>query len=1013
VGRETERGRLLRGWQLAADGEPHIFLLRGDAGIGKTRLIDDLVGQVRATSGTVLQGDCAPLLDGTVAFAPLLQAFRPLLDLPDALNHAVRDRLRECLFPDLGTGHCEQHRSTRVRPGSAIDPGQVFDVVRESLCLLAERSPVLLVVEDLHWADRSTLQALSSLERSMRHAQPQPRLAVVLSCRDELGSGENLTDANEVFLAELSRSPHAEVLRLAGLMPVDARRLLTLLRNGEETSDGSLVDVVRRADGNPFFLEELAQVGPGEIPATIREALRLRVRLLPDGAKQVVEAAASLGPRVSHDVLAAAANLNDQALILGIRAAVSAGILIGKGDHYTFRHALLQEAIYGDLLIGERRLLHARAAAALSASATSDDHAAELAYHYFQARDLENALTWTLRAGEAAERLRAIPETLAHFDQALTILALLEPLNVEHVQQRIIALKGAGLANTSLARHAEAAAQLRSAADLIDPHIDPVARALVLAEAGDVLKNIDVSLALPVCDEAYALVSGSAPSVDAAYALGWTAAALIFAGHGSDARARAVEALAMAHETHDDLAEARALGVLALAEGLLGDWPATDTHFRRAIELHENHNDPDLLRCMCWYTDALNSHGQPERVLELASRAIAFGRQLGVTVHAAITILLVNLFQAAFKLGHWDEADAYSKRHAAMAEAMSAGATCHSAHNVYFCRLRVGRGELVDVEQYMEMSVEAALQLGPEIARAFVEVQAEASLLSGHPDRVADLAVTGLDALEGTSEAVYGGRLFLLGLRALADSSEIAAALNDSARRDSLLVQAGRLAARGRTMSGSPLREQPPEYVVTTAAVRAQWRAEWSRLSGDADPGAWLTAADEWQRLNRPEPQAYCLAQAAESGLRSGSARADIRTMLSEASTIATKLGAAPLTSTINALAARARMSLPSGQQDERAELVPEIPAARPFGLTERELDVLALLADGLTNAAIAKRLFISPNTVGIHVSHVLSKLQVSTRTQAAAVAHTLKLASPRQREPGTSSTGAAQRTRA
>jgi ATP/maltotriose-dependent transcriptional regulator MalT len=991
VGREPERARLATGWQRAVDAQPSWMLLRGPPGMGKTRLADDLFDRVVDEGGRVLRGGCVPLLDGTVPYAPLLEALRPLLTLSDEeLPEHDRELLRVTLFPNAASRPRPQHASDR----SGSSKAQPFDAVREALSALAARSPTLLVVEDVHWADRSTLQLLGALERTMQRAFPAPRLAVLLTCRDEF---EAAVEGTEEFLAELTRSRLVEVVDLSPLSGAEIREMLVALQDPRteerRTGDAVVEAVVRRADGNPFLVEELARVGSTELPKTVRNTLKLRLAGLDGAADDVLRAAAILGPQIEHDLLVAVVDRSEQEVLDGLRSTVAAGVLISGavGDYYSFRHALLQELIHSELLVGERRMLHKRAAAALAASEAADERAAQLAHHYLLAKDVEGAVTWSLRAGDQASRVFALPEALAYFEQAL---ALLDRSKSISNAQRTEALRGAGLANKGLGRFEKAAMQLRSAADLIDPAEDAAGRALVLVECAHVMTMVDVAAALPVYEEAYSLVAGMEPSPEAASVLSWSAVGMIFAGSGEQALDRSRMALATARETGDPVAEARALGVQAVAQDLVGDWPGARESFLTAIELHQANDDPYLMRTVLNYTDALSSRGMPEEALAQGALALEYGRRLGITASVDVLTLLINMFESSFKLGRWQEAEALAEQFEATAAVMSVDTISHLMYRGVLIRLRLAQGDLAAARGLMTMSLDAAVRMGPEVARTYLEVHAEAALQSGELESVVGLAARGLDTIEGTSEVAFSGRLLLLALRALADQAERAVARRSERELQDVFAAADELAERARTLRGGPLLD-PPAYVVTTAAVGAQWSGEWTRLRGESDPAFWLAAATEWDQLHRPYPKAYCLMRAAEAGLARHQPRAEMTATLTQASAIVRDLGALPLAEEIDALAARARVPLaraplPSAETESDDAVPSREPA--PFGLTEREVEVLALMAQGLTNAAIAKQLFISPNTVGVHVSRVLMKLQVSSRTQAAAVAHTLEI---------------------
>jgi DNA-binding CsgD family transcriptional regulator/tetratricopeptide (TPR) repeat protein len=987
VGREAERMRLGWGWDRAVAGESAWMLVRGDPGIGKTRLIDELANRATSDGGRVLRGGCAPLLDGAVPLGPVREALRSLLEASDAIVEApALSRLRARLYPEL----VDAADTSQAGPGGNATAGQaqLFDAIREALTTAASVSPVMLVIEDVHWADRSTLQLLASLERSSRAPGSLSCLAVLLSCR---GAEDFAVEGTREFLGELSRSPLLDFVRLGPLVNSDVDQMLLAL--GVATgSDAQSDAIVRRADGNPFLVEELARVGGDQVPETVRETLQLRLTGLPDTALAVVNAAAVLGTRVNHDLLAAVVDTDEQDLLAGVRASVAAGVLLGDGDEYAFRHALLQELIYSQLLVGERRLLHKRAAAGLVSLPFSGERAAQAAYHFLQARDTDSALMWSMRAAEHADRLHALPEALAHYEQ---VLGLAEGSGSQEL--RLVALHRAGLVCRDLVRHERASELLRQAIELVDPVVDPVRRAGLLVERAASVVQLDVEASLPLYDEAYDLVADREPSPAAAYALGRTGTGLLFACRAAEGIVRTRQALAMARAANAPDAEARTALMHAAFLDELGEWPSSDRFYRDAYAYYQKRDDPELVLVACNYTDSLSSNGFLAEANDVGTAAMDFARRIGAARHWYSVVLLSNMASAAFKLGRWSEAGEIAGSCAEMAASMSDGSSDDGPFAFTFrvipAWLALGRGDLARANTLVPADGDLISRRGPGTARQLTEIQAESALLRRDMTAAYQSVNCGLDAIAGTDESAFAGRLLLQGIRSLAEAAEQAAARREATQQRAVLGDATALANRALSLRASPLTDAAPARIKTTKAVRAQWQGEWDRISGKEDHGPWLTAADEWRRLSRPYPLAYCLLRAGAAGLALRTAKPQIATWLSEARQIAERLGARPLLDDVTAVAARGRLQLP-----DNGDGVPEQGAAAsradsaPFGLTTREMEVLALLSEGLTNGQIAKRLFISPHTVGVHVSRVLMKMQVTSRTRAAAVAHTLNI---------------------
>jgi len=416
VGRTDELARLTQAGQRAAAGTPTAVLVGGEAGVGKTRLVAEVAAGARTAGATVLVGGCVELGGEGVPFAPLIEALRAFvrdLDEPELariLPGQARAELAR-LLPELGPPADPGARATFVGdPGPGSDQGRLFELLLGLLERLGEERPAVLVVEDLHWADRSTRDLLAFLVRNLRHG----RLLLVLTYRsDELHRRHPLRP----FLAELDRGRRIERLELARFGRAEVAIQLAGIRGTPAPAE--LAERIHaRSGGNAFFVEELAATAAagadGELPPSLRDTLLARIELLSEATQQVLRVAAAAGARVGHDLLAEVAGLPEAELLAGLREAVSAHVLLAEAadETYGFRHALVKEAVYAELLPGERTRLHARFAAAL---AGRDDGgqaglAAELAWHWYAAHDLERALPAAVEAGLAAERAYAFAE---------------------------------------------------------------------------------------------------------------------------------------------------------------------------------------------------------------------------------------------------------------------------------------------------------------------------------------------------------------------------------------------------------------------------------------------------------------------------------------------------------------------------------------------------------------------------------------------------------------------------
>ncbi len=398
VGREGELAVLVAAWEEVAAGGQRTLLVEGEAGIGKTRLVDRFLETVRERGGQLLEAACLPLLD-VVPYLPLL----PVLSALETQTLQELPRQGGVPLPDP---------SQRTR---------FFQRVADRLAGLATAGPVVLVVEDLHWADEATGDLLLFLAQGLRDV---PLLLVGTRRSDEPARSGRLSAA----WAELSRAGRVERVRLTALDRRQTVELLTGMLGGPPSPD-VVRRVAERAEGNPFFVEELAGAGQAaDLPATVQELIVDRISRLSPSAQHVLYAAAVVGRWAGHRLLTWAAGLAPGDLDDTVQEAVAHRLLIVAADGYTFRHALVQEAVYGQLLPGVRQELHERVATALAerpnlsvAPANSAAAAAELALHWRAAGRAAEALVASLTAARAAEQAQAPATAHVHYRHALDL----------------------------------------------------------------------------------------------------------------------------------------------------------------------------------------------------------------------------------------------------------------------------------------------------------------------------------------------------------------------------------------------------------------------------------------------------------------------------------------------------------------------------------------------------------------------------------------------------------------
>ncbi|MBP2705734.1 AAA family ATPase [Microbispora sp. RL4-1S] len=933
IGRSRELDRLAAVLDAAAAGLAGVALVGGDAGIGKTRLVTELCDRARRQGFVILVGQCAELGDAL-----------PYLPLTDALRGALAD-------PAGPVVSAVEARPAlrRLLPGHDADPAgapvgtlaqqRLFGSVIDMLAEVAGLSPVLFVVEDVHWADRSTRDLLVFLTRMLQ----RERVCLVATYRtDDLHRRHPLRQV----LAELQRLPLVTGVELRPFDDGEMAEYLSTL----DGNDGAVVTrVIERAGGNPFFAEELlaAAEDRGGLPSSLADLLLARLEALSDTAGQVLRVAAVAGRRVDHDLLRDATGLADLPLEEALREIVSRRLLTAGTDGYVFRHALLQEAVYDDLLPGERTRLHATFARLLAERGGS---AAELAHHYLASHDLAHALATSVEAGRSAARLGAPAEAHRHLEQALELWERVpEAEALAGASRAAIALLSARTA-AAVGDYHRAIHQLRRLYRLAD---DPVVRAETAERLAYFLADDDGDAGemLRMAQEAVELAPESPLRAMALATYGRT---LWYNLRVDEAKATATRALEVARATGAHDAEASALVSLALQEEAAGTADRAEELLAEAVGRSD-----DLaidLRARFNHARVQYERGRLRAAGPTARAGIELSRENGLTWSTYGTDLRFLDYLVRYAGGDWDAAERLAEGFP-----VRVGTRAEATLSSFALFVEVGRGRPGADERLRWLSKFWSDELVAYISRGMA---AEQALWRGDPAIALEHVEAIVEALDPSDAGLI--RVVATGLSALADAGR------PDGRGDDLLGRARWAAENG---PAGPRAELGPEG----AAWLARAEAEWHRARGTADPAVWRRAADAWG-FGFVYEEARTRRRLAESLLESGDRDAALQEWEAATGT-ARDLGAGPLLAALGELGRRARFR-PAGDSRQAAE--PDVLAA----LTGREREVLAHVAAGLGNREIGERLFISQKTVSVHVSNILAKLGVTNRGQAAAIAH-------------------------
>ncbi|MDO8209880.1 LuxR family transcriptional regulator [Conexibacter sp. CPCC 206217] len=1000
VGRSAQLAELEAVLRDAGEGRPSLAFVAGESGVGKSRLTSELARHARASGMRVLSGDCVELGEGELPYAPLVGALRPLVrdadPAVDALPATLRAELTSIL-PTLGGP-----RAAASATDTAVQ-GRLFEALLELLDRLGDETPVLLVIEDLHWADRSTRGFLTFLARAVC----SERLAVVATYRsDELHRRHPLRP----LLAELERDPRTRRIALTPFTREELSEQLAEILGS--TPDAGLVDrVLVRSEGNPLFTEEILAAGldgRGSLPPTLRDALMLRIERLSTPAQELLRLL--VGMPMDHELLVATSTLDGRELREALREAVASNIVIADSDdQYRFRHALLREVLLDDLLPGERTEMHRTLAHALeqrvAGESCPDAHlTAQVAYHWHHTGDHAAALAATVRAADAAERVNAIGEAETLLERALEFWEQVpeekRPPGVDRIDLLRRAAQHAADCEGDYQRQE---ALLRRALSLVDEGDDPRLVAALLERLQRAQWHLNrPEEAIATIDRALGLLEPDERTRERVALLAAKARVRMLQSRYREAIELAEQAQALADEIGDHAVACRVGNALGISLVGLGDAEAGEATLREALATARSHGLLDEIATSYGnLADVLHVTGRTREALETAQR----GRAEMANLDRQTEWLVLDSVQYAVAIGDWDGAqrdlDSLNRRHY--------GTELMHKH-LRRAELALGRGDHAVARVELEATARHARDsTEPQFLGPLGGLRAELERRTG--DLVAARAAVddALDRIEFCSDDITQVTgVSSVGMRVEADAAQRARDRDDVVAEREARLRSELLLAR--VEAGAELERAP---LVAELAVA---RAEEARARDEDDPALWDEAALAWSELERPYSVAYCRWRQAEAFAALG-AREDAGIAVRAACEITRALGAAWLHGEVEALAARARLTLDpdpgtgvpgtsaagiaagvaadgtpaaagDGNGDAHAAAVPE----DPFGLTPRERQVLALVAAGSTNREIGTSLFMAEKTASVHVSRILAKLDVRSRTQAAAVAHRLGL---------------------
>ncbi|MFJ9626656.1 ATP-binding protein [Streptomyces sp. NPDC101175] len=971
IGRDEEVARLAGVLERARAGTAGAVLIAGDAGVGKTRILDEIAGRAADAGMTVLTGHCVDLGDVGLPYLPFTEILGVL---------AADERFAAAL-----AAHPAVDRLLGAGTDAARDAGgrlRLFEGIAGLLADLSDIAPLLLVLEDLHWADQSSRDLLrfllsrGILQRPAGGA-PTHRLAVLASYRaDDLHRRHPLRP----LLAELVRLPAVERLELRPMGDAEVARLVRALRTGP-VPDGTVRRIVERAEGNAFYAEELlaaTDMEAGGVPSGLADVLLIRFEQLSDTAQQVLRTAAVAGRRVEYDLLRDAVRLPEDELESALREAVERQLLVpGRGDTYSFRHALAREAVYADLLPGERSRLHGSFARLLAGRGHPAESAAERAHHYRESHDLAEALAASLEAADHAQRVGAPAEELRHLETALDLWRSVDPAarpTGEGVDSVTLTLRASAAAAHAGDAH-RAVSLTRSALAGIGQDTDSELAARVRYTLAGNLMDVDsLSAAFAYSSEALAMIPAEPPSRTWV----WAAATHVLTARqvGEDEIALRIARQALRTAEELELVDARADLLISLATLEKGGRRTREGRERlaRARELaRQAGHAPVEMRALFHLAIGSFESGHLEESLPWLTEGLDRARRAGLLSSPYPLEMRYLRLLVLYTLGRWDECEKAATDDAQLLP-RAGGFTMGPALYVALARGDLGAADRARALLEGPFDWMAAMVAGIALTDAGgLRDDAEAAL------EAMRTAVAALTDDSGRRPDVTV-RLAALALAPVADRAAALRLAGDAAGVRHWTDVARELVelARAVAKEGDGRGIQGPEG----KAWLARAEAEWTRAATGPDAVAWertVAAFDYGDVYER----ARCRLRFAEA-LLAADRREEATAQAAAARETAARLGAAPLLARLDALVRRGRLGDPAADGGER-----------PSPLTAREQDVLRLLALGRSNRQIGEELFITGKTASVHVSNILAKLGAASRTEAVAVAYRQGLITP------------------
>ena len=978
VGRASELAALQTVVSDVEEGRSHLVLFSGEAGIGKSRMVGALANDAHSRGFLVLQGNCYGR-DRTSPYAPLLDLIRSFLAIqPREVREAhIQPFAQEFfpLFPDLVTPPPVPAAPLAIGPEQ--EQRRLFVALTVFFTKLSGSRPLVLVIEDIHWCDESSLEFLQYF---LRHSSSFPWLVLLTYRSDEVGQA--LGD----WLAQQDRERRTQECSLACLTRSDVEAMLSAIFDLLPTTRSQLLNVLYPlTEGNPFFVEEVLtslQADGGiyyaegawrskalqhlHIPRSIAVAIQQRSDRLGEEARHLLMLAAVAGRRFEVDLLLSVTRKTEEQFLHLLKELIAAQLVVEEsGEQFAFRHALTRYAIYEQLLRRERKALHRTLAEAMERlyHATLDAHLEDLAYHFTSAEVWTKALTYARRAGEKAQSLYAPRAAAQHFTNALEAARYLElaPRSDLHLAR--------GQAYEMLGELEKARLDYERVQAEAKSHKDGSLEWRSLMALGQLAAGSDYRRAGEWFRQAEALASMLADPLLQAHSLNRLANWYVNTGRTAEGIQTHQEALRLFEAEPNQPGMAETLDLLSMAHGLHGDVVSAVDYLSQAIDLFRSQsNTPALTSALAswavWSGPALvettfSALGTPAVCLREATEALSLAR----TIEDYAAQAYANVMMAWWLAGFGDFGAALTHAQKALHIASEIGHQQWMAAT--YCVLGRLLTLMLDPTQAIQ-ALETGLSLAHTLGSAWWIGNIRTHLVLAYLLRREHAKAKAV--LEGAMSADVQPR-HLAERRMLWAWGELALAEGND-------QEALRIARQLLASPPGASRMQPIPWLLKLqgeALASIQHLDEAARTLEEAAEGA-LRQQERpllWQ-VHHSLGRVYHRMKDEERAERAFAA----------ARSIVTELAAS-----IHELASRELFSQEALKLLPREKPIPQRRALtkRFGGLTEREREVAVLIAQGKSNREIADALVVSLRTVETHVGTILSKLGAASRSRIAA----------------------------